>query len=116
MAGTSPEAPPRKEEMSPGTETFVIAGAGLAGAKAAETLREEGFDGRLVMVGEEAERPYERPPLSKDYLRGEADEKPYVHPESFYEDNRIELLVSTPFAGLDTRSRELLLDDGRRLG
>ena len=50
---------------------FVIVGAGLAGAKAAETLREEGFDGQLVLIGDEAERPYERPPLSKEYLRGE---------------------------------------------
>ena len=61
-------------------QTFVIVGAGLAGAKAAETLREEGFDGRVVLVGAEAERPYERPPLSKDYLRGETDrEQAYVH-------------------------------------
>ena len=49
-------------------KTFVIACAGLAGAKAAETLREEGFDGRLVLIGDEPERPYERPPLSTDYL------------------------------------------------
>ena len=52
-------------------QTFAIVGAGFAGAKAAETLREEGFDGRLVLLGAEPERPYERPPLSKDYLRGE---------------------------------------------
>src|SRR3954470_16700412 len=52
--------------------TFVIVGAALAGAKAAETLREQGFDGRLVLVGAESVRPYERPPLSKEYLRGEA--------------------------------------------
>ena len=51
-------------------QTIVIAGGGLAGAKAAETLREEGFDGRVVLLGAEAERPYERPPLSKEYLRG----------------------------------------------
>ena len=51
---------------------FVIVGASLAGAKAAETLRPEGYDGRVVLVGEEPVRPYERPPLSKDYLRGEA--------------------------------------------
>ena len=48
--------------------TFVIVGAGLAGAKAAETLRDEGFDGRVVLLGSEPERPYERPPLSKGYL------------------------------------------------
>jgi 3-phenylpropionate/trans-cinnamate dioxygenase ferredoxin reductase subunit len=52
--------------------TFVIVGASLTGAKAAETLRKEGFDGRVVLVGEEPVRPYERPPLSKEYLRGEA--------------------------------------------
>jgi hypothetical protein len=52
-------------------QTHVIVGASLTGAKAAETLRDEGFDGRVVLVGAEHERPYERPPLSKDYLRGE---------------------------------------------
>jgi 3-phenylpropionate/trans-cinnamate dioxygenase ferredoxin reductase subunit len=81
--------------MSEQTETFVIVGAGLAGAKAAETLRGEGFEGRLVLIGDEPERPYERPPLSKDYLRGEADEKPFVHGEDFYEKNGIELWTST---------------------
>jgi 3-phenylpropionate/trans-cinnamate dioxygenase ferredoxin reductase component len=48
--------------------TLVIVGAGLAGAKAAETLRADGFDGRLLLIGDEVERPYERPPLSKAYL------------------------------------------------
>jgi hypothetical protein len=52
-------------------QAFVIVGASLAGAKAAETLRSEGFDGRVVLIGEEAERPYERPMLSKEYLRGD---------------------------------------------
>ena len=73
-------------------QTFVIVGASLAGAKAAEALRAEGFDGRLVLVGAEDERPYERPPLSKDYLRGEAErDKVYVHPEGFYAEHDIEL-------------------------
>lgn len=53
--------------------TFVIVGAGLAGAKAAEALREQGFDGHIVLVGEEEWRPYERPPLSKEYLQGNAE-------------------------------------------
>ena len=71
-------------------ETCVIVGASLAGAKAAEALRDEGFDGRLVLVGAEAERPYERPPLSKDYLRGESPrEKAYVHEERFYPERAI---------------------------
>ncbi|MGH2884062.1 MAG: FAD-dependent oxidoreductase, partial [Solirubrobacteraceae bacterium] len=48
-------------------QTFVIAGASLAGAKAAQELREHGFDGRVVLIGNESERPYERPPLTKDY-------------------------------------------------
>ena len=60
-------------------QSFVILGASLAGAKAAETLRIEGFDGRVVLIGEETERPYERPLLSKDYLRGD---KPAAKPTS----------------------------------
>jgi 3-phenylpropionate/trans-cinnamate dioxygenase ferredoxin reductase component len=68
-------------------QTFVIVGASLTGAKAAETLRTEGFDGRLVLIGIEHERPYERPPLSKDYLRGEVGrEQVYVRGEGFYAD------------------------------
>jgi 3-phenylpropionate/trans-cinnamate dioxygenase ferredoxin reductase subunit len=100
----------------PAQETFVIVGAGLAGAKAAETLREEGFDGRLILIGDEPERPYERPPLSKDYLRGEATERPYVHDEGFYPDHQIELWTSTQMTGIDVGLRELLLEGDRRLG
>jgi 3-phenylpropionate/trans-cinnamate dioxygenase ferredoxin reductase subunit len=102
--------------MSNGTESFVIVGAGLAGAKAAETLREEGFDGRLTLIGDEPERPYERPPLSKEHLRGETDEAPYVHEASFYDDNHIELLTSTRVTGIELGLRELLLEGDRRLG
>ena len=57
----------------PASDTFVIAGGGLAGAKAAEALREQGFDGRIVLAGEEDIRPYERPPLSKEYLQGKTE-------------------------------------------
>jgi 3-phenylpropionate/trans-cinnamate dioxygenase ferredoxin reductase subunit len=97
--------------------THVIVGASLAGAKAAETLREEGFDGRVVLVGAERERPYERPPLSKEYLRGEAErEKVYVHPASFYADNDIELLLGRSAERLDTGARRLTLDDDSELG
>src|SRR3954449_4177940 len=72
--------------------TFVIAGAGLAGAKAAETLREEGFDGRIVLIGAETERPYERPPLSKGLLLGTtARDEPYVHPADWYAGHQVEL-------------------------
>jgi 3-phenylpropionate/trans-cinnamate dioxygenase ferredoxin reductase component len=72
--------------------TFVIAGGGLAGAMAATTLREEGFDGRLVLVGNEPFAPYERPPLSKAYLLGEAGlESALVHPPAYYAEQEIEL-------------------------
>jgi 3-phenylpropionate/trans-cinnamate dioxygenase ferredoxin reductase component len=99
------------------TDTFIIAGAGLAGAKAAETLREEGFDGRLVLIGAERERPYERPPLSKDYLRGDAArETIYVHPESFYAEHDVELRLGRRAVELDVGARELVLDDGEWLG
>jgi 3-phenylpropionate/trans-cinnamate dioxygenase ferredoxin reductase component len=102
--------------MSDGT-TFVIIGASLAGAKAAETLRTEGFEGRVVLVGAEAERPYERPPLSKEYLRGEAGrEKVYVHDEGFYAEHEIELLLGRAAVGLDTAGNEAELDGGERLG
>jgi 3-phenylpropionate/trans-cinnamate dioxygenase ferredoxin reductase subunit len=96
--------------------TFVIVGASLAGAKAAETLREDGFDGRVVLIGAEAERPYERPPLSKDYLRGEVGrEKVYVHPEGFYAAHDIELRLGRTAVALNPSGNELALDDGERL-
>jgi 3-phenylpropionate/trans-cinnamate dioxygenase ferredoxin reductase component len=97
-------------------QTFLIVGASLAGAKAAETLREEGFDGRVVLVGAEDERPYERPPLSKDYVRGEAErERLYVHGESFYRDHDIELRLGRTAVDMDASLREVALDDGERL-
>jgi 3-phenylpropionate/trans-cinnamate dioxygenase ferredoxin reductase subunit len=93
--------------------TFVIVGASLAGAKAAEALRHEGFDGRVVLIGEEAERPYERPPLSKDYLRGEAGrEKVYVHDEGFYADQGIELRTSARVVAVDPAAGQVVLEDG----
>jgi 3-phenylpropionate/trans-cinnamate dioxygenase ferredoxin reductase subunit len=97
-------------------QTHVIVGASVAGAKAAETLRSEGFEGRVVLVGAEAKRPYERPPLSKDYLRGEAGmEKVYVHDEGFYAEHDIELQLDRRAVGLDTFSSELALDNDERL-
>ena len=96
---------------------FVIIGAGLAGAKAAETLRAEGFDGPVVLLGAEAERPYERPPLSKAYLRGEqARDAAYAHDERFYAENEIELRTSTPAKRVDVRAGEVELAGGDRLG
>ena len=97
-------------------QTHVIVGAGLAGAKAAETLRREGFDGRVVLIGAEDVRPCERPPLSKDYLRGEVGrDKVYVHDEDFYAEHEIDLLLGRSAVSLDTGRRELALDNGERL-
>src|SRR5215210_2482382 len=101
---------------SSASRTFVIVGASLAGAKAAETLREEGFDGRVVLVGAEQERPYERPPLSKDYLRGEVGrEKVYVHDEGYYAEHDIELRLGRMAVNLETANTRLELDDGEQL-
>ncbi len=98
------------------TQTFVIAGASLAGAKAAEELRERGFDGRVVLVGSEAERPYERPPLSKEYLRGDAErEKVYVHAAGFYEEHEIELVTGTTVAAIDPAACTVTLQPGGEL-
>jgi 3-phenylpropionate/trans-cinnamate dioxygenase ferredoxin reductase subunit len=103
--------------MSAQAQTFVIAGASLAGAKAAETLREEGFEGRLILIGAEPERPYERPPLTKDYLRAEAPrENAFVHPHAFYREHDIELLTETTVTTLDPTRSRIALDDGRELG
>ncbi len=97
-------------------QTFVIVGASLTGAKAAQTLRHEGFEGRLVLVGSEDERPYERPPLSKDYVRGEAGrERIYVHDEDFYADHDIELRLGRTAVDMNTWLSEVALDDGERL-
>jgi 3-phenylpropionate/trans-cinnamate dioxygenase ferredoxin reductase component len=97
-------------------KTFLIVGASLAGAKAAETLRAEGFDGRILLVGAEHDRPYERPPLSKEYLRGEAGrEKVYVHDEGFYAEQDIELRLGRTAVSLNASADEVALDDGERL-
>ena len=96
--------------------TFAIVGAGLAGAKAAEALRAEGFDGRIVLLGAEPHRPYERPPLSKGYLQGNADrDSAYVHPAEWYPEHRVELRVDTTVTEIDRRAHELVIGDGGRL-
>jgi 3-phenylpropionate/trans-cinnamate dioxygenase ferredoxin reductase subunit len=96
-------------------QTFVIVGASLAGAKAAQALREEGFEGRLVLVGSEDARPYERPSLSKEYVRGEAVDPIYVHGEDFYAEHDIELQLGRTAVDMNASLKEVALDDGKRL-
>jgi 3-phenylpropionate/trans-cinnamate dioxygenase ferredoxin reductase subunit len=97
-------------------DRIVIVGAGLAGARAAEALRKDGYDGTITLLGEEPERPYLRPPLSKEYLRGEGDrDAVYVHPEAFYAEQRIHLRPSTAVRAVEPRARDVVLADGSRL-
>lgn len=102
--------------MTDDARTFVIIGASLAGAKAAEALRAEGFTGRVVLVGEETEPPYERPPLSKGYLQGEDPrEKARVHDERWYAENGVELLLGRRATNLDAGAHTVTLDGVERL-
>ncbi len=94
--------------MSTNQDTFVIIGAGLAGAKAAEALRSGGFAGRVVLFGDEPERPYERPPLSKEYLQGSADrESVFVHPAGWYDAHEVDLRLGSPVVRLDAAAHEV---------
>ena len=101
----------------PGDRTFVIAGAGLAGAKAAETLRGEGFTGRITLIGTEPEIPYERPPLSKGLLLGTSERADaYVHDESWYATNDVDLRTATTVNAIDAEKRRVRLSDGDDVG
>jgi 3-phenylpropionate/trans-cinnamate dioxygenase ferredoxin reductase subunit len=95
-------------------DIFVIVGASLAGANAAEALRDEGFDGRIVMIGDETDLPYERPPLSKDYLMGKSGrEKLFAQPDGWYAEHEVELRLGETAAGIDRGSQDVLLASGR---
>jgi 3-phenylpropionate/trans-cinnamate dioxygenase ferredoxin reductase component len=96
--------------------TFVVVGGGVAGAEAARTLRTEGFDGRVVLVAEERHAPYERPPLSKEFLRGESSvDKLLVQEPAAWDRDRVELLTGRRVTSLDASERRLTLDDGRAI-
>ncbi|MFD7491798.1 NAD(P)/FAD-dependent oxidoreductase [Streptomyces sp. NPDC059832] len=93
--------------------TFVIVGGGLAGAKAAETLRTEGFSGRVILLGDERDHPYERPPLSKGYLSGKEErDSVFVHETAWYAGADIELHLGQPVTSLDRKARAVQLGDG----
>jgi 3-phenylpropionate/trans-cinnamate dioxygenase ferredoxin reductase subunit len=95
---------------------FIIVGGGMAGAIAAQTLREEGFDGKITLVGQEQDAPYERPPLSKDYLQGKADrDSIFVHPEPWYAEQAVDLSLGTAVTSLDPASRTVTTATGAQL-
>lgn len=89
----------------------VIVGAGLAGLRTAEELRRAGFDGELVLVGGETHLPYDRPPLSKEVVRGERDDTT-LKPREYFDDERIELRLGSAASRVDTSAQEVTLSDG----
>jgi len=98
------------------TRPFAIVGGGLAAAEAAKTLRAEGYDGPLVLIAEEPLLPYERPPLTKEYLRGEAgQDKLLAQPGSFYEASGIDARTGTRAVSLDVAGHSIGLADGSRI-
>ncbi|WP_026874691.1 NAD(P)/FAD-dependent oxidoreductase [Jiangella gansuensis] len=98
-------------------QPFVIVGAGLAGAKAAEALREQGYTGPVVLIGDEPDLPYERPPLSKDYLTGKAErDAAFVHDADWYTDHDIDLRLGQAVVEIDPDRRTVTLADDTRVG
>ncbi|MFF9144430.1 NAD(P)/FAD-dependent oxidoreductase [Streptomyces sp. NPDC055051] len=94
-------------------QTFVIVGGGLAGAKAAETLRAEGFNGRVILIGDERDHPYERPPLSKGHLLGKKDrDSALVHEPAWYAAHDVELHLGQTVTAIDRDARTVRLGDG----
>ncbi|MEU6124098.1 FAD-dependent oxidoreductase [Streptomyces sp. NPDC047123] len=94
-------------------QTFVIVGGGLAGAKAAETLRSEGFTGRVILIGDERDHPYERPPLSKGYLLGKEDrDSVFVHEPGWYAQADVELHLGQTVVAVDRDAKSVRLGDG----
>lgn len=96
---------------------FVIIGASVAGAKAAETLRDAGFEGRITLIGDETEPPYQRPPLSKGFLRGKQPrETLFVQPRTWYLEQDIDLKLGTVATAIDRDRRKVALSDGNTVG
>jgi 3-phenylpropionate/trans-cinnamate dioxygenase ferredoxin reductase component len=94
------------------SKLFVIVGGGLGGAKAAEALREKGFDGKVVLLADEEYLPYERPPLSKEFLAGKKSLSDFtVHDSEWYRDNKIDLRVSTEALAIDRKAHTVALAD-----
>lgn len=97
-------------------QTCVIVGASLAGAKAAQALRENGFSGRVLLIGDEPDPPYERPELSKQYLLGNKEFTDLlVLPEGYYDDHDVELRTGTTVTRIDRAAGQVHLDDGEQV-
>jgi 3-phenylpropionate/trans-cinnamate dioxygenase ferredoxin reductase subunit len=111
------EAPDLEASAMPAEPGFVIVGAALAGAKTAEALREEGFGGQIVLVGAEPHHPYERPPLSKEYLQGAVGrETIFVHDDAWYGEHSVDLRLGTAVTAIDRGARHVTLADGESIG
>ena len=99
------------------TESIVIVGGGLAGAKTAEALRDNGYTGSITLVGAENHLPYERPPLSKSYLAAQSEfDEAIVHPAEWYDENNVTLRRGVRATAIDARAHQVTLDDGTELG
>ena len=101
--------------MSESGHRVVIVGAGLAGLRTAEELRKANFEGTIVLVGSEPHLPYDRPPLSKDVMRGERDDTT-LKPREFFDDKQIELWLGTAVESVDTAAKSITLTDGTQIG
>ncbi|MGZ5409552.1 MAG: NAD(P)/FAD-dependent oxidoreductase, partial [Aeromicrobium sp.] len=98
------------------TAPIVVIGGGLAAAKAIETLRDEGFDGAITLIGDETERPYERPALSKDYLqRKSTSDDLYVHSEDWYDDHDVDTRFGDAAVSIDREQRTVTLASGDKV-
>jgi 3-phenylpropionate/trans-cinnamate dioxygenase ferredoxin reductase component len=98
-------------------DRIVIVGGGLAGAKATEALRDNGYTGSLTLIGAEKHLPYERPPLSKSYLAGNSEfDEAIVHSAEWYDENRVTLRLGVHVTGIDANTHQVVLDDGTSIG
>ena len=96
--------------------SYVIVGAGHAAGQAAASLRQEGYEGEITIIGDEPHIPYQRPPLSKQYLSGEQGiERVYLRPEKFYEDKNVTVKTSTAVTAIDTAARTVTTDTGEQI-
>ncbi|MBU2017252.1 MAG: FAD-dependent oxidoreductase, partial [Alphaproteobacteria bacterium] len=95
----------------------IIVGAGHGGAQAAIALRQNGFEGRILVIGREPEIPYERPPLSKEYLaRDKTFDRICIRPAQFWEDKAVEMKLGAEVVSLDPAAHTVKLGDGSEIG